>query len=1092
MSKRSADKKRRFGLRILISLFLFVCLVIFSSAVMLKKGIRFDSFTIGRTTLSDFSLQWQDRLKLQIDTVTVSEQQHEEKSPVDLSLIGKGINGVQRWGRLFSEISINVIKVGELTATIHFDQNADQNPCFFTLTSKDLTFRSNLAIDQNTLVITITEAISKQFNSRAFGQIRLNGEKEQITGSLTANLGGTLPVALDFTADQEQISFQGKGTKSVNTITPFVDLFGLDPTIQRWITDFLQGSSYTLKTFSGLLPWKTPATLLDTFFAEARVDKTEYTFCQGLEPVTADYTDVTFSKGVLNILPHGASFYGQKIDKDSRVDINFNDPANILLTVSIKALATANDDILTLLKAYNIALPFKQTAGKTAAELSLDVNLNTDQVTSQGTFLIDEGVIEYDHKNYRLTDVRVSLENSDVTIEHGRIRFEELFVANVTGTLKAASGSGELIFTLEQLAFNTKRSRFTLNKKAPRPTIRYHIRPDAHSVDVAASSWNLDALQLDLGPFSTPFSLTTLSGILPPTLLTIGPDISGTISGSFSIKEKNIDLHSELLTFQRKDITLEEANVPISIKYDQGLTIRNQKTSHWKLNNIATTLYPTEFKYAHNLLTMTNGRVGYGDFFDSRVSGHYNTLSQEGGFLLEDLHIKKKNMGSLLGSDTAIPIEVSGKNHRLTIKVSELALLISTEKDKSWSAHFQDLAAIHRHSALLQQYQLDAGSLKISSKNGKMPYTFSADIPYRYSFLVKDNTAVDRLQISGEITSQGFTAEVNKDLHIRYSDRLRITSEDLAFNIPGILKFLKNRPSTRPHGSQKKKMVPVTLEASNSALFFKPGNQVLADTMDVTSIDGKTSMRLEHGPGNLLLDIEAGTFSLQGQELNDTFMNGLVQGVHFQNGKMSVVANGSFDKFSTLFKIKDTVLTEFTALHNILAVIDTIPALITFSLPEYNSEGLPVSSAIVGMKIDEGKADLESFTIESSEIHLTGSGWINFPENLIEMDLNLITQAKANLTKIPLIGYVLVGKEKHPSVTFHVSGDLQNPEVENSIFREVATLPFALLYRTLTLPSHLLDSMSDSPEDEHNAENNPNAGEIDEKKSTSPEAVYRE
>ncbi len=1091
MSKRSADNERKFGLKILISLFLFVCLLIFSSAVMLKKGISFDSFTIGRTTLSDFSLQWQERLRLQIGTVTVSKQQQQERSPVDLSLIGKGINGVQRWGRLFSEISINVIKVGELTGTIHFDRNADQNPCFFTLTSKDLTFRSNLAIEQNTLVITLTEAISKQFNSRGFGQIRLNGEKEQLTGSLTANLGGSLPLTLDFSADQEKISFQGGEAGRIKTITPFVDLFGLDHNIQRWITDYLTGSRYNLRTFRGVLPWNEPQAILDTFYAEVRVDDCEYTFAPGLEAIKTAYTDVVFSKGVLAITPHESTFYGQA-GEESWLDINFRDAANIILTAYIRTHARANNDILNLLAYYNIRLPFKQTGGKTATDLTLTINLNETQVSASGIFLIEEGILEHEEKNYGVTDAEITLVDSNIAIEHGLVRLDELFAADISGTFNAGNGVGDLDITVQQFSAKTEETTLTLNGSEARPTIQYSIRPDGHSLKASASSWKLDNLQLNIASFSTPFSFKELSGTLPPTLLSVPHTLSAKISGPFSIKEKKVDFHCDINKYHAKDLHLESPNVPISINYDQKLTIRSEQPSHWSLNNIPTTLYHSELNYGDNVLSLTDGRISYGSFFDSRISGQYNYFVRQGAFLLEQLHIREKNIGHLLGSSSGIDVEISRKNESLVINVPELDLEISTGKNKSWSARFNDLAAIHRHSTVLQQYLLDAGSLTISSKNGEQPYNFAADIPFPYSFLMKDGKVVEQLQVTGDITSHGVRATVNEELQIQYNDQLTITSRDLAYNIPAIFNFLKDRPKSIPAAPLKEKKLICIFEASNSSLFFKPGSQILADRIYFECINNKTSIHLQHGPGTISLDIEGDSFSLMGQEFNDTFMDAFFQGARFQNGQMSMAAKGSFDNFTALFKIENTILKDFRILHNTLAVLNTIPALVTFSLPEYSSEGLPVSSAVAGMEIKEGIATLESVTLESSELHLTGSGRINFPENLIDMDFNLITQAKENMTKIPLIGYILVGEEKHPSVTIKVSGDLLDPKVENSVFQEVATIPFSILYRTLKLPVHLVDSMNDSPEYEDSEASNPYAGEIDEKKPASAEAVYRE
>ena len=74
------------------------------------------------------------------------------------------------------------------------------------------------------------------------------------------------------------------------------------------------------------------------------------------------------------------------------------------------------------------------------------------------------------------------------------------------------------------------------------------------------------------------------------------------------------------------------------------------------------------------------------------------------------------------------------------------------------------------------------------------------------------------------------------------------------------------------------------------------------------------------------------------------------------------------------------------------------------------------------------------------------------------MEFNLITQAKANINKIPLVGYILVGDEKRPSITFKVTGDLDDPEVKHSTFQEIAILPLSILQRTFYLPFRWTDS----------------------------------
>lgn len=146
-------------------------------------------------------------------------------------------------------------------------------------------------------------------------------------------------------------------------------------------------------------------------------------------------------------------------------------------------------------------------------------------------------------------------------------------------------------------------------------------------------------------------------------------------------------------------------------------------------------------------------------------------------------------------------------------------------------------------------------------------------------------------------------------------------------------------------------------------------------------------------------------------------------------------------------------------MHNVLALLNTIPALVTFSLPEFDTVGLPISSAIMGFKFEDGFAPLETLLIDSPEFTMAGKGWMDFNKGLVDIDANIITKAGANISHIPLAGFILAGDEKRPSITLKISGNLMDPGVTTSAFKEVTTMPFAILYRTLTLPAHLIRSM---------------------------------
>lgn len=1071
MSTSSKYSRKRIWVRLFIGLILFLSVTAGVTGFFLKRGVSLESLHFAALTVTGMHLQWHDKLDLQIEKIFLHDSQGQGgDSPKDLSVLDKGVRACLLGNKLFSRIVVQEIHYRDLHATLHLEQDAS----FFSLKSEDLTIRSNLGIEKHILSMDVTEASSERFKSQLAGHIRLNTLDEQATGSFTANLAGSLPVKFDFTADPGQISFQGSEAGRITDITPFVDLFGLDHNIQRWITDYLTGSRYHLKSFSGNFPLNDPLVLLDTFLAEVRVEDCEYTFAPGLEAIKTEYTDVVFKKGVLGITPHNSTFYGQDGEK-SWLDINFNDPDNIILTAYILTHAVANDDIMNLLKYYGISLPFKQVAGKTGTDLTLAINLNETLVTTRGRFLIDEGRVQYDQNSYGLKDTIISLEGTKVTLEQMRVSLNTFFTADISGIFDAATGSGDIDIELEDFVVKTGESVLSLDDAETKAVLHYHIRPEGSSVDAEASSWKLDAIPLRLGAFSTPFSFDDFSGVLPSTRFTIPSWASLEVSGSFSLKKQQVDLKCELLEYHIKDLVLKDGGVPLRIQYDQQLIIKSEELSQWSMNNIPVSLYPSEFKFGDNVLSMTRGRIKYGTFFDSSISGSYDYLSNQGTMFLENLRIRKDAVGHFLNPSDVVSVEVDGAQKTLLFRVPEYALEISTGETRSWSVNIKDIGAIYDHSPLLQRYLVDKGSLEIVSENEGASYYFTADIPYRYALLVQDDELVNQYHIVGNVSDQGIEATINDDVQLRFKDELLVTSQDISYNIPDIVQLLENLPKSVPSDSKEKKGIVVKLTAAHSNLVLTPGRKISADQLELAYQDGKFTANLQYGPGTIAMDLEGTEFSLVGEELNDAFMDALIAGSEFEKGSMSVAAKGNFDDFSVVFKIEDTIMKEFKALNNILAMVNTIPALITFSLPSYSTKGLPVDSLVVGMTVKEGLGTIDSMTLESPEISMGGSGWVDFSKQRIGMDLNLITQAKKNISKIPLVGYILAGKEKRPSITVKVSGSLTNPEVEHSIFMEVATQPFSMLYRTLALPAHLVSPMFESDEDEQ-------GGQVEEKK----------
>jgi hypothetical protein len=1039
----------------------------------LKKGIRIEELSFGGITLSQSFLIWHDKLELEIADVSLkakdssSDQPLEKHSP---QLVGKAIEFGSFLVKILSKFHVSSLNIGGTPLEIDLHRMGD-NSQIFSVQSEDITFKSYLIFEKDTLDFTIVEATSKRFNSAITGNMRLDGRHGELSGELSVLLNKNFPVKVSFTADENKVTFSGWEAGDITEITSLVDLFGLDHDIQCWITDYLKGSRYHLKSLTGVIPWNKPEEILSTLEAEVRVDDTEYTFAPGLEAIKASSTTVMFKDGILKISPHGATFYGQDCGS-SWVDINFNDPENILLTVYIKTTAVANDDILNLLNYYTIPLPFKQTGGTTTTDLQLAIVLNTGQLEAKGVFDIEEGVFAWGGENYGVRDAHILLTNSDVTINRLKVSYEDVVTAQVSGTVHTLENAGDLDIALEMLNLKLGESTLTIDERNPLRGA-YHFDPKGQALDARSSSWLLDSLELKLGAFRAPVNEKDLSIKLNKVHLGTPPGIDSEISGSYSIKNRQADFTCDLFKYHTRDLELITSQLAVDINYDQGLVISTSETAEWELSKMPVTVFPSHFKYSDDIFSVVSSRISYGQFFDSYLAGFFNRKEGKGRFSLQKIDVTNPDLEARLTLGENVDLEVSGEGGNYLVFFPIFDLQITTDAGKNWSAKFGDLSAVYSRSKILQKYKIKEGSLELSSINGKRPYSFSANVKAPFSLLVKDGIPMDSLNIKGQLTDTGTFAEINNDLDLQYVDNtLGIRSDKLGYNISAIKKLLKmvQEPSQAQPEAEKNE-TPVqpfllSLEASDSQLYLGPKSRILADSIKAKLINGKLQMEVVHGPGKISLELEDGIFLLDGTGLSDTFMGALIKNSKFQGGTMSVTAKGGIDDFSAVLEIKNTRLSELTTVNNVMAFLDTVPALVTLSLPEYALKGFPIDSVLVGILFQNKVATVRSLEILSPALHAEGAGVLDFAHQTIDMDVNLKTQAGQNIGKIPIVGYLLAGKKEDESLSLKITGEISDPEVDYSVLKNIVVYPAELLYRTLKLPFHLGGKIFNSPVEE--------------------------
>ena len=677
----------------------------------------------------------------------------------------------------------------------------------------------------------------------------------------------------------------------------------------------------------------------------------------------------------------------------------------------------------------------------------------------------------------------VSLDNTDITLRQVDVSKKGRFSARISGQLDAAKRTGDLNAAIDTLSYKSADSELLLENPQNAPlVVNYHMRPDGDSIEVAASSWRAGGHLVTVGEFTTPFSHQNWSGKLPPTAVTISPWLKAKVSGEFNRQPPYASLDISLfeLTYDSWRVNQPEDKIKLVIGDDISVITKNNVIVASDKTTI--NLMPVHMSYADKQLRIHRSGIKIAGQSFPNIKGQIDLNRQTGSFTLEQLNVIDNTGMNLLAVDKPVSVELSLRENNTDAEIPMLGVKFYQHKQSGWSVAVDDFGKLNKYSPLMQRYQLEEGKFTLVSDNGSQPWSFNGKIKHPLALLVDGDTPVHDYHFSGNYDGNKTTAYINEKIHLQVTEKVSIDSKEIGYNLPALLSLInapdkqkndekrqgagksinrKNLESGHPAKESKKagSSLSLALTAKDSFIYIDETHRAMAEELNLTLDKGTIECDLKYDSGKAVLEIKDDKISLAGKEFGPGFVNEIINYSKFSKGELEFEVSGGLENLDAVIVINDAVINDFGLASNILAFINTVPALLTFKLPGFHTEGLHASKITAGLNYQDGLIKLKAVHLDSKEIDVRGDGNVNMNDDTIDVTLNLITGAKKNLSHIPLLGYVLSGKEKKPSITLTVKGDMHNPEISHTAFREVATYPFQLLKRTVILPAHVVNKV---------------------------------
>ena len=1019
-----------------LSIFIIFAVLFFA----LLHGVHIHELHIPYVKIEELYIKWDEKFIISVeDAQILTDRSHQRKEPVDPQVILTYITDLYDY---FKRINIKHLRFKDISATINYAQDSSG---FVKIKSNFFLLDGSIFIDENNIYLHIADLQFHPLKLKAKGYILFDKSNKTLEMDLDTSMLDEAFFTLHAALESNIVHFETEFKKRIIHPKIILNALRLPKSVHHWAVDAYTTSGVDIKAFRGEIDLKNPKKSLNTIYALGTAHDVVYTYNKQTEPVHALKTDLEFKKGILFIRPHRATTYGYDLQK-SYLSINFAKNKELLTLYLRFDHGRLDKNILHILKTYHINVPMIQKEGYTKTDLTLKIFLRKIHVDAKGDFFVTQGKFHYLQNDIEVENLHLKLDGAHIWAKNMHASIARKVVALVDLDLYLRrQPHGQIDFYLQKADLNEK--NLHLNSKAH---IVYYINKVAEdTIEVPTTQWMLGSTPVQMGGGRFAYNHKSKTLMLPVVKVSVADNDIFLLSGNVSFGKKSADLDLDLIKMKYRNFELAQSDLYMHLTYQNGaMHFATNKQTRIYIDNKEATLDKFDATIQNGRLKAKELVLCMDDIFQSSFNVDYDLQKRSGKLTFKYLKFYLKNGQTIFESKEPLLFRLYTHNG-VKLSSKKLAAVLNVSLNGGTSLELLSLKKLLPYSALLKTYKIKSGSLKVSTvkKGLKLESTFTS----QYALLVKNDRVVNRYKIQGHIGTKKILT-INRNIVVSLDDKIDIKARHIGMNISQIEDLIDEISDKE---RKKKKHIHLYAHIDDGYLYISKARRVLFDTLDLQTIGDETTIQLKHKQGTAGFRYKAKQFYLYGSGFGDEFMDHLFFLSKFKGGVLDFNIIGNFNDYKGIFEITDTTILDYKILNNILAFIDTVPSLVTFSLPSYSSEGLKVSKAYASFHYSNNVFDFDNIRLDSKQIQIAGKGKASYKKDFVDLVLQLKTNLANKASKIPVVGYILFDG-KSISTTLKVSGKLEDPQVTTMLAKDIAVAPLNIIKRTLLLPAHLL------------------------------------
>ncbi|WQS08393.1 AsmA-like C-terminal domain-containing protein [Helicobacter pylori] len=434
----------------------------------------------------------------------------------------------------------------------------------------------------------------------------------------------------------------------------------------------------------------------------------------------------------------------------------------------------------------------------------------------------------------------------------------------------------------------------------------------------------------------------------------------------------------------------------------------------------------------------------------------------------------------------SLSFDFSNPDH-MQWSVPEL-LLEGEFKDNAYAFKIKDLKKIKPYSPIMDYIALKDGSLEVSTSDFVNIDFFAKDLKINLPIYRSDGSHFDSFSLFGSINKDEILIYTpNKSVSVKIKeDQKDITLNNLDLSvdeflnskIPAIAQLFSKKQKEKPTPKEIQdedifinakqryerahKIIPMAtnIHAKDMVLIYNK-KPIPLENLDITAQDDRVKIDGNYKNGMIIADLVHGALYFKAYNFSGDYINTILQKDFVEGGLFTLIGSFENQVFNGELKFQNTSLKNLALMQNMVNLINTIPSLIVFRNPHLGANGYQIKTGSIVFGITKEYLGLEKIDLIGKTLDVAGNGVIELDTNKLDLNLEVSTiKALSNvLSKIPIVGYLILGKEGKVTTNVNVKGTLDNPKTKVTLAADIIQAPFKILRRIFTPIDIIVDEV---------------------------------